>query len=185
MLTASVPSSTASGRTSTVVQSQPQPSTAVGVSPYSMKVGANAASSSRNYFQQTTAAVQANKAASTSIQQQQPMVIPNSAGFPPRSLHAYIPGLPVSSFSQKSNSSTTNAHRHQVRVCSQGCMYMSNYWSLMIFMQTRYKAKVEQQKAENERLQALAKVSLHRHIVLIRLSLSITCTVVLLGFAVI
>ena len=126
MLTASVPSSAASGsnRTSTAVQSQTQPSAAtaaVGVSPYSMKVGANAASSSRNYFQQTMA-MQANKAASTSTQgtqQQQPMVIPNSAGFPPRSLHAYIPGLPVSSFSQKSNSSTPSAHRHQVRGCSQ------------------------------------------------------------------
>jgi hypothetical protein len=67
--------------------------------------------------------MQANKAASTSTQgtlqqqqQQQPMVIPNSAGFPPRSLHAYIPGLPVSSFSQKSNSSTSSAHKHQVSV---------------------------------------------------------------------
>ena len=93
----------------------------MGVSPYSMKIGANTASSSRNYVQQT-AAMQANKAASTSTQgmQQQPMVIPNSAGFPPRSLHAYIPGLPVSSFTQKSNSSTSNAHRHQVSGCSKG-----------------------------------------------------------------
>ena len=115
-------SSTVSGnnKTSSAVQSQTQAS-AVGVSPYSMKIGANTASSSRNYVQQT-AAMQANKAASTSTQgmQQQPMVIPNSAGFPPRSLHAYIPGLPVSSFTQKSNSSTSNAHRHQVSGCSKG-----------------------------------------------------------------
>ena len=31
------------------------------------------------------------------------------------------------------------------------------------FIQTRYKTKVEQQKAENERVQALAKVSVHIH----------------------
>lgn len=124
VLTASVPSSSATsgGRTSTAVQSQTQPTAGgVGVSPYGMKVGANStASSSRNYFQQTTSSMQANKTASTSTQgaqqqqQHQPMVIPNNAGFPPRSLHAYIPGLPASSFSQKSNSSTTSAHRHQV-----------------------------------------------------------------------
>ena len=154
MLTASGPPTSAAGNNRTTgAQSQTYPSTASGVSPFNGKAG-NAALTKN--FQSG----QANKA-STSAQGthlQQPMVIPNSAGFPPRSLHAYIPGLPQSSLPQKSNSSTSNAHRHQVHILLGVHGIVVDFHDTPT-VQTRYKTKVEQQKAETERMQALAKVS--------------------------
>ena len=119
VVTAAGPSTTEARNSSiSTAQCQTQTATTVtgqGLSPFVHKAAGNAATS-RNFLQSMQASKASTSSQGTQSQPQQPLVIPNSAGFPPRSLHAFIPALHQSSHSQKANSATSGTHKHQVGV---------------------------------------------------------------------
>ena len=118
VVTAAGPPTTEAGNSSTsTAQCQTQTAataTGQGLSPFVHKAGSAAVS--RNFLQSMQASKASTSSQGTQSQPQQPLVIPNSAGFPPRSLHAFIPALPQTSVPQKPNSATPGTHKHQVGV---------------------------------------------------------------------
>ncbi|XP_064404063.1 mucin-5AC-like isoform X2 [Halichondria panicea] len=81
----------------------------------------------------------------------QPFVIPSGAGFPPRSLHAFVPGLGQSRSAMTSTAAklfptAATPHRPSVTLGRPPSHHM-----------TRVRTKAEQEKAERERIQALTK----------------------------
>ncbi len=96
-----------------------------------------------------------------------PVVLPSSAGFPPRSLHAFIPGVGQVS-TASSRAATTSTHR----VCRQNTLTSHTSHTPHITQSgvsvsrlstssphmTRVRVKADQERVEKERLQALTKV---------------------------